>query len=78
MNIQNLLDSEDATGLAEWVRRGEVHPGELLEAVIDRIEWVEPQLNAGAERLYTSAREAARTVQPGHGVFAGVPTLIKD
>ncbi len=78
MNIQNLLDSEDAAGLAEWVPPWRSAPGELLEAVIDRIEWVEPQLNAVAERLYTSAREAARTVQPGHGVFAGVPTLIKD
>lgn len=78
MHIQNLLDTEDATGLAEWVRRGEVQPSELLEAVIDRIERVEPQLNAVAERLYDSAREAARTAQPGQGVFAGVPTLIKD
>ena len=30
MVIHNLLDSEYATGLAEWVRRGEVQPGELL------------------------------------------------
>ncbi len=78
MDIHNLLDTEDATGLAEWLRRGELQPGELLEAVIDRIELVEPQLNAVAERLYDSAREAARTLQPGAGVFAGVPTLIKD
>ncbi|NWN49420.1 amidase, partial [Pseudomonas sp. MAFF 301514] len=78
MDIQNLLDNEDATGLAEWVRRGEVQPGELLEAVIDRIELVEPHLNAVAERLYDSAREAALAARPGRGVFAGVPTLIKD
>lgn len=77
-DIQNLLDNEDATGLAEWVRRGEVQPCELLEAVIDRIELVEPQLNAVAERLYDSARQAALESQPGEGVFAGVPTLIKD
>lgn len=78
MDIQNLLDNEDATGLAEWVRRGEVQPGELLEAVIDRIELVEPHLNAVAERLYDSAREAALAARPGRGMFAGVPTLIKD
>ena len=78
MDIHNLLDSEDATGLAEWVRRGEVQPGELLEAVIERIERVEPQLNAVAERLYDSARQSVRASRPGPGVFAGVPTLIKD
>ncbi|WP_173903825.1 MULTISPECIES: amidase [unclassified Pseudomonas] len=78
MDIHNLLDSEDATGLAEWVRRGEVQPGELLEAVIERIERIEPQLNAVAERLYDSARQAARASRPAHGVFAGVPTLVKD
>ena len=77
-DIQNLLDSEDATGLAEWVKRGEVQPGELLEAVIDRIELVEPQLNAVAERLYDSARQAARESRSMEGVFSGVPTLIKD
>jgi len=77
-DIQNLLDSEDATGLAEWVKRGEVQPGELLEAVIDRIELVEPQLNAVAERLYDSARQAARESRSMDGVFSGVPTLIKD
>nr|WP_206425425.1 amidase [Pseudomonas orientalis] len=78
MDIHNLLDTEDATGLAEWLRRGDVQPGELLEAVIERIERVEPQLNAVAERLYDSAREAARAARPGEGVFAGVPTLVKD
>lgn len=78
MDIQNLLDIEDGLGLAEWVRRGEVQPGELLEAVIDRIELVEPQLNAVSERLYDSARQAARSLPRGSGVFAGVPTLIKD
>ena len=78
MDIHKLLDTEDATALAEWLRRGELQPGELLEAVIDRIKRVEPQLNAVAERLYDSAREAARTTRSGDGVFAGVPTLIKD
>lgn len=77
-DIQNLLDNEDATGLAEWIRRGEVQPAELLEAVIDRVERVEPHLNAVTERLYDSARQTARDVRPGAGIFAGVPTLIKD
>lgn len=77
-DIHHLMDNEDATGLAEWVRRGEVQPGELLEAAIERLERVEPQINAVAERLYESARETARTAQVGEGLLAGVPTLIKD
>jgi amidase len=77
-DIHALMDTEDATGLAERVRRGEVQPGELLETAIERLERVEPQLNAVAERLYDSAREAARSPEAGQGPFAGVPTLIKD
>ncbi|WP_028237007.1 amidase [Pseudomonas brassicacearum] len=77
-DIHHLMDTEDATALAEWVRRGEVQPGELLETAIERLERVEPQLNAVAERLYDSAREAARKPQAGQGLLAGVPTLIKD
>ncbi|CAM3232249.1 amidase [Pseudomonas floridensis] len=77
-DIQTLLNDEDATGLAEWVRRGEVQPIDLLEAVILRIEQVEPQLNAVAERLYDAARSTALNLKKGEGVFAGVPTLVKD
>ncbi|MCD5993481.1 amidase [Pseudomonas sp. CDFA 602] len=77
-DIQDLVNNEDATGLAERVRRGDIQPIELLEAVIQRIEKVEPQLNAVSERLYESARLAAQQLKKGDGVFAGVPTLIKD
>lgn len=77
-DIQQLIDNEDAIGLAAWVRRGEVQPVELVEAVIERIEQVEPRLNAVAERLYDQAREDALAPTSGEGVFAGVPTLIKD
>ncbi|WP_122439563.1 amidase [Pseudomonas viridiflava] len=77
-DIQRLLSDEDGTGLAEWVRRGEVQPIDLLEGVIQRIEQVDPQLSAVAERLYDSARNAALGAAKGQGVFAGVPTLIKD
>ncbi|UZE03970.1 amidase [Pseudomonas corrugata] len=77
-DIHQLMDREDAIGLAEWVRRGEVRPGELLEVAIERLERVEPQLNAVAERLYDSARAQADMAQTGQGPLAGVPTLIKD
>lgn len=77
-DIQQLLDKEDASGLAALVRVGDVQPIELLDAVIERLEQVEPQLNAVAERLYEQAREAALEPRAREGLFAGVPTLIKD
>ena len=45
---------------------------------MDRIERVEPQLNPVAERLYDSAREAARTTRSGRGSLPACQTLIKD
>lgn len=73
-DIHTLMDQHDAIGLAGLVDKGEVSPGELLEASIARLEKVEPQLNAVAEKLYDSARQA----KLGHGPLRGVPTLIKD
>ena len=77
-SIHTLLDSHDGYGLGELVRKGEVQPGELLEAVIERIERVEPQLNAVCEKLYDRARAEAQSPTAHQGAFAGVPTLIKD
>lgn len=73
-DIQSLMDREDATGLANLVKAREVSHSELLEAAIARLELVEPQLNAVAEKLYDTARKAPTF----DGPFAGVPTLIKD
>lgn len=73
-DIHTLMDQHDAIGLAGLVDKGEVSPGELLEASIARLEQVEPQLNAVAEKLYDSARQA----RLGNGPLRGVPTLIKD
>lgn len=70
-DIQQLIDNEDAIGLAAWVRRGEVQPVELVEAVIERIEQVEPRLNAVAERLYDQAREDALAPTSGKGCSPG-------
>lgn len=77
-DFQRLLDSHDGLGLAAQVRQGEVHPRELVEAVIDRLEAVEPRLNAVSERLYDQARAAAEQPVDPAAPFAGVPTLVKD
>lgn len=70
-------EERDALGLAELVRRREVHPRELVEAAIERIERQNPSLNAVVFKLYDRARALAE--QPlSDGCFAGVPYLLKD
>jgi amidase len=67
----------DAMGLAALVHRGEVTPQELTEAAIERIETLNPRLNAVVERDYGGARAAARAVA-STAPLAGVPFLAKD
>jgi amidase len=70
-------DRYDALGLAELVRKGDVTPAELCEEAIERIERVNPQLNAVVRPMYDQGRETASkagTDKP----FAGVPFLLKD
>lgn len=67
----------DATALAELVRGKEVTPLELVEATIERIERINPSLNAVVTPLYDTAREAAAGPLP-QGPFTGVPFLLKD
>jgi amidase len=67
----------DAVDQATLVRKGEATPLELLEAAIERIERVDPVLNAVIIRWFDHARDTARTELP-EGPFRGVPFLIKD
>jgi amidase len=67
----------DATALAARVRAREVKPVELIRAAIDRIEKINPQINAVVTRMYEQALAAAEA-EPGNGPFAGVPFLLKD
>ena len=67
----------DATALAQLVQRREVTPAELLESAIERIEALNPRLNAVVERAYDTARAAAGTIDIT-APLAGVPFLAKD
>jgi amidase len=67
----------DGLGLAELVRKGEVSPSELIEMSIERIEQLNPRLNAVIYKMYDSARKAAEDSLPD-GPFQGVPFLLKD
>lgn len=66
----------DGLGLAELIRKREVHPKEVLEAAILRAEKLNPELNAIVTPLYDYAHE--RIQRELSGPFAGVPFLLKD
>src|SRR4051812_29369275 len=67
----------DGLGLAALVAKGEVTPGELVEAAIERVERHNGVLNAVVHKAYDEARATAAADLPD-GPFKGVPFLIKD
>src|SRR2546428_13579857 len=73
-----------ATRLASLIRRRHVSPLEIVRAVLDRIERVNPALNAyctvAAEQALAAARAATRalTRRAALGPLHGIPVSIKD
>ena len=57
----------DATAQAELVRQKEIKPIELVEAAIERIQRLNPTLNAVITPMYDLARQAAARQQPPAG-----------
>ena len=75
--MDDSLTDLDATAQAELVRTGAVHPRELVDQAIERIEQLDPQLNVMVHRQYERARNDAERALPD-GPFRGVPFLFKD
>ncbi len=71
------LTDHDGIGLAALVRAGELTAAELVEAVIERITALNPQLGAVVAPMYDEARRVAAATLPD-SPLAGVPTLLKD
>ncbi|SOE87565.1 Asp-tRNAAsn/Glu-tRNAGln amidotransferase A subunit [Burkholderia sp. YR290] len=74
---------QDATALAELIRAREVSPVEVVQAHLDRIESVNPKVNAivtVAGDALTAAKAAESAVLRGHeiGPLHGVPFTAKD
>ena len=67
----------DATGLAELVAKRLVTAGELLDAALDRVERLNPHLNAVVQIQEPVARSLIAAGLPD-GPFKGVPFLLKD
>jgi aspartyl-tRNA(Asn)/glutamyl-tRNA(Gln) amidotransferase subunit A len=73
----------DATRLAELIRNREISPVEVVQAHLDRIEAVNPKINAivsVAEGALEAAKAAEAAVLAGEklGPLHGVPFTAKD
>ena len=67
----------DGLGLAELVRKGDVTPMELLDVAFERLEAINPQLNAVIHSFKEAAQLRIRQKLP-QGAFTGVPFILKD
>jgi len=77
--MQTDLLFKPATELANLIRGGDISSRELVETSLERIEALEPELNAFAHLDPEGALAAADLVRPGdERPFAGVPIAIKD
>lgn len=66
----------DGLGLAHLVQKKQIQASTLLELAIARSAHVNPKLNAIVIPMTEQARKSAQ--QPAHGIFSGVPFLLKD
>jgi len=81
--MSNELIFSDATKLAELIRNKDVSPVEVVQAHLDRIQAVDPQVNAivtVADGALEAARRAEAAVLAGEelGPLHGVPFTVKD
>ena len=76
MNLDEPVPA-DGTEQAEWIRRGEITPRELIDEAIARLDRLNPRLGAVIHPTFDRARAEADAA-PVDGPFAGVPFLLKD
>lgn len=83
MDMQEIV-TLSAVELRHQIGHGDLSPTDLVEACIDRIETLNPRINAVVTKNYDQARSeaaaAARLVQSGNVLppLHGLPILIKD
>lgn len=66
----------DAVAMTDLLKRRSVSSAELVEAAINRAERVDGVLAAIQLRDYAKARSV--TELPHDGIFAGIPSFVKD
>ncbi|HFI0102405.1 TPA: amidase [Streptococcus suis] len=69
---------KDATEMALAVNQKQVSAKELVQETIDRIEKLNPTLNAVVSKQYEQALQEAETGNFQDKAFGGVPLLLKD
>ena len=67
----------DAVGLAGLVQKKEVTAEEIVAEAVERLERLNPKINAVIHTMYEKAKAAAAEIT-GEEPFAGVPMLLKD
>ncbi len=77
MLSMNEYEAHDGLGLAALVRNGDVSPKDLIACAVERIEALNPTLNAVVNRMFASAYRTAEGSLL-EGPFSGVPFLLKD
>ena len=87
MNAETASRSYHFAGIAEigeWIRRGDISPVELVKSSLQRIERLNPQLNAfitvASDSALQAAESAAKEIRDGkwRGPLHGLPIGIKD
>lgn len=72
-----VLGSDDATAIAQKIKDKQISSEEAMQCAIDRAKFSNDKLNAivtsDYERAYSLSKQSLN-----EGVFAGVPTIIKD
>ncbi|MGA2529294.1 MAG: amidase [Acidimicrobiales bacterium] len=75
--METELTWADASAQAALVRQGDISPLELTKAAVERIERLDPALNAVIHRRFGPALTEAAGELPD-GAFKGVPIVLKD
>jgi amidase len=70
-------DKYDALGLAGLIEKKEIAAAELLDAVRQRVEEINPKINAFSHLFFDKAAEQIQAGM-GEGPFQGVPFALKD
>ena len=84
MSANDALLAESAVELRRRIGAKEISPVDLLEACIERIERINPAVNAVAATCYDRARQEAKAAEKAAlngeplGLLHGLPTGIKD
>ncbi|SER33450.1 amidase [Gracilibacillus ureilyticus] len=78
MATENYLLELDATGQKQLLDQKLITSLELVDFYIDRIEKLNPKLNAVIHQMFDNARDMAKNIPLHASPVAGLPFLIKD